>query len=381
MKWLIKSLKPWSLLLLIAGLFCTHTASLFLSSLMLSMYYLYDEMTPHGQRVLVVTGLGLAPFTALISIKDVEDRLAGLQGITLIPETLVLGLVKDRPVLVRGVDFDKLKEYVRLEVVEGSEPVNSCINCAWIGVEAASVLGLKPGSTVEVYSVFSKTTLMFKIAGIVNSPPPYKYEVLVSRPAASALRGVSLSEASHVVVVYEPEKVNPLVLASRLGASLGEVEKGAMALFEKALIVLARRGGALEAYLSTPSEAYMVRLGIKREVVSAASLALSIVFLYAYYVVAHVYAAINKPAIALLYEIGLSRKRAALYIALIAATTSAALLALGLAAFSELSSTVPLYISCYRLSLASEPTAIAIIAALSTLVVVYGAFRGASREE
>lgn len=369
MIWLVRLVKPWSIAFLALSTLCLHLISLTVSSILISTYDIYNEIIPHKKETIIVGGMGLAPFTTLINVELVKRELMNMKGIRILPETLVLAIVNhSHVVVIRGLNF----------VFPSSSNISAkeveCLYCASIGSGLAQKLGIGRGDTLSILSPFENVPMMLKVVTVVKAPPPYKYEILVPRETASAIRNAPLYEASYIVITYNPKIANATEVLNRLG-----IKNIPKPLIERLFVAVMKISKRIKAVSGTPSEIYMARLGIRRDAIVASSIALSMVLLYAYYMLGSAFALANNELLEILYNVGVSKRKVARCLMIIALMLTVTMFVCAcIAGLTMLYKSLHLSILGYELIPHFSTLTIFSVLIASSIATTYGVWRGAS---
>ena len=258
-------------------------------------------LNPPSRDGLVVlslySGFALTPLTGLVS-RDVGARLEGLEGVYVWFEVTTPALANGKPVVVRGVDRVWAELY-KPRVVQGTSFNEELPARAWVGVRLADELGVKPGDVVVVKPLFTSIEAPLLVAGILDVPQPYTYEVLVPLELGFKLRGSH--DPSVVRVAYDPARVSESLIIQALRAD-SRVPPGAARVLS-ALVY----GGYVR--LEDPVRAqryYVERLGVPYEVIVVAALIANVVVSLLNVVPAWLIYSLRGRSLAVLVEQGVS---------------------------------------------------------------------------
>lgn len=343
-----------------------------------SVLSLYDKMVYAGEEdSITVGGYSVAPFTSLVRVRDVEELVEGLEGVRSASyEVLTVGLINGNPLVIRGVNFSAVRELVGYKVVEGSKPSENCYSCLWLGIEAYKKLGVSVGRVVAVKPVFSRETVFLKVAGVLDVRAPYRYEALVAYELGQALRGVSGDVASLVRITYNSSEIEASEIYEKLGVKVPQ--SLVVHLLERAFLALKYlpEGRVQLLAYEAPTGLYTARLGLNKNVLFLANLALGVVISYGFYVVGASTVSLNRDRVVVLYEQGLSMKKIKLSIALLlvlSVTISYAVLSSIIPALWTLSSTLDLL--GYRVELYVDPLSEAVVVLAASTLTSVGVYR------
>ncbi len=312
-EWVVLTYKclGWRVLVLIAlSLLVLMFALAVTSGYVLSAYAFYDELVVPRElssRVVVVSGVSLAPFTSVVRVNAVSSAISDSPGVRdVVPEVLVPAVLNGTGVIVRGVDPNFLKRYVGYEVVEGRGMRGECLACAWVGSELARTLKLGAGDVVTIYSIFSKYPYILEVEGVLKLPEPYDHEVLVPYELGQLMRGVGRDYASVVLVVLR-EGADPREVLSKLaGARFGEVPE----LLERAFIALKYVGREVRAQVFKHAADILIeRLGMPRSSLVATAISLALISSVGSYVIGLIPAVLSRDRLSVLHEQGLAKSR------------------------------------------------------------------------
>lgn len=216
----------------------------------------------------VYSGIATSPITGLVD-RGILSKLEGVGGVITWVEVTTPALVNGNPVVVRGVD-ERWVDIYKPEVVEGEGFQVGALSKAWVGVNAARRLGVKPGDLIVVKSLFTNVEALLIVAGVLDTPQPYRYEVLVPLSIAYSLRGST--DPSVVRVAYDPSMVDEGRLAELLGSK--EVIPAGVS---RVVSALAYKGYVRVEDPSVAQRYYVERLGVPYEVVVVTALVSNVI--------------------------------------------------------------------------------------------------------
>ncbi|RLG80052.1 MAG: hypothetical protein DRO40_11780 [Thermoprotei archaeon] len=312
MEWFVKvagNIRLSSYALTLISIMVLTTLVIINISVLHGFYNLYDEITfPRNHvdsNIVVVSGYSMAPFTSVINVDSVEDRLKDIKGVKrIVFEVLSIASINGSSIVVRGLTHNDLEYLVDYEVVMGDDFSDNCMYCVWISRELANRYGLGVGDYVTVYSLFTSSPYVLRVRGILDLDEPYSYELIVPMGLARVIRGIGENKASIAIVSLEPGVDKSVVLKSfRVSTEkIGQVEKALIALkYSKEEI-------SSSAY-SSAAEFYMARLGLHRDVFLVVSISITILMTMGSYIVGNMIVLVNRDNLSILYTIGLPKYR------------------------------------------------------------------------
>lgn len=213
----------------------------------------------------VYSGVASTPITGLLP-RDLLSRVGNVSGVVYAwGELTTPALVNDTLVVVRGVPREAWN-YTGLALARGTLPAGNDYTQVLVGAGLAEELGIEPGDRLVIDSVFSGGQGLYRVAGVVEGPSPYRWEVIAPMGVAESLRGHrGLSVAR---IIYNPTMIDREALGEALGLPTG---------FERILlhqaIVLVGRGVVELRDPSRLQEYYVERLGVPSEYVLALGIA------------------------------------------------------------------------------------------------------------
>ena len=312
MEWFIKtakSIRPSTYAITFLSITILVTLLIINSSVLYGFYNLYDEITfPRNQKdsnIVVITGYSVAPFTSTIDTRSVEERLVNLTGVErVVYEVLSIASINDSTIIVRGVSRGDLEYLVDYSVIKGEDFQDDCMYCVWISPEIADKYGIDVGEYITINSLFTSSSFILQVKGVLELDKPYSYELIVPIDLARAIRGISDHHAS-LALVYLDKGVDKSIVLKRFNISSER-----LGLFERALIALKHSRGEISPHLySSATEFYMARLGLQRNVFLAVSVSIMILLTIGAYIVGNMAVLVNRENLSILYTIGLSKRR------------------------------------------------------------------------
>ncbi len=222
-------------------------------SLLVGVQGFYDSiLDAGGPGTVVVASVSLAPFTSIVSVDQLQNRLRSVSGVELEERVYALVRVKDSSVILVGLEDDPLR---RVASASGCGP---CVGCVFVGEELARMLGLTPGVDAVAYSPYTSLPYILRVCGFAKGWP-YSWMLLSDLATARSIRGLSGSQAS-VVIVRSPGGVGAVLDALGVGSygrSIGE----------RVVLAVRSAGGNFTArlYSAYAGEA-LERLGVPEEV-------------------------------------------------------------------------------------------------------------------
>jgi len=328
---LIRIISPKSIALSLATLLAIYLLLMFFTGLVTTMYSFYESVVganaPQSRFVFIVSSYALSPFTSVVSISSVEDAVRGLPGVEkTVYEVITIGYVDGRAVVVRALNSSTLRELVEYSVAEGSDIDDNCFYCAWVGLNLAKKLSVSAGDSVALYSPFTQTPFTLRVAGVISAGKPYDNELIVPLGVGQAFRGLSRGQAS-IAIIFLSSRQSYLELAKRF-----EVDVEKVSLAERVILSLRYVGKRVElkAY-NDFSSMLLSRLGLPRETLTLVLVSSSIVLSLGLYIAGQAMATLNLGNILIAYELGVSVKKAKMFLALVAILCSLASFATALA--------------------------------------------------
>jgi len=298
------------LVLIAASMMALMLALAITSGYVLSVYSFYDELTVPRElkdRVIIVSGISLAPFTSVVKVSAVSSAVRGspaVQDVTY--QVIVPALLNGSGVIVRGIEPDFLRRYFCCDVIEGSNMCEDCLACAWVGSSLARSMKLRAGDVVTIYSIFSKSPYILEIKGVLKVPEPYDHELLVPYTLAQLLRGVSRDYASVAIVILRREASSREVLSRLVGAGEGEAPE----LFERVFVALKYAGREVRAEaFKHAADILIERIGMPRSSLVAIAMSLALISSVGCYVIGLVPSILSRERLSVLHEQGLSETK------------------------------------------------------------------------
>ncbi|MCE4619650.1 MAG: hypothetical protein F7C33_01370 [Desulfurococcales archaeon] len=228
--------------------------------------YLYQDNVkpPDGLGIVnIYSGSAVTPITGLIPSRILAEAFKVRGVVAVWGEVTTPCLVNGTLVVVRGFP-QKYYKYAGIRLVSGALLDDGDFTGALVGEGLAKRLGLKPGDNLLVDSYFTSTPLILHVQGIINGPPPYKWEILVNINTGKALRGINGYSVARIV--YEPGSLDKEALQHVLGVNL----KGNFLLNQAVLLI--GKGWRVNVNANHLQEYYLARLGIPVGVLVAVAL-------------------------------------------------------------------------------------------------------------
>ncbi|MEM3989019.1 MAG: hypothetical protein QW369_03700 [Desulfurococcaceae archaeon] len=218
------------------------TLSLYAIGYIESLYRIYDVFYPIDRGsafTITVSSDAVSPFTSIVDLEYIEDRLRDFKDVSIQPVFITIGLLGAEPVVV--YEFN----YANDTCAYPDQAMLSNIKAMW-------------GDFIPIQSPFNSEILFLKVCGVGGRPG-----IGVSHATIARLRGVSLNYYSFVVVyVYNNDVIDDVYKALGLERVEPYVEK----LVKRAFLIAIRRGNIVELKsVQNPTEAYLVKLGIYRD--------------------------------------------------------------------------------------------------------------------
>ena len=253
------------LMLVVVVLLYSSSASFIGYTLAKTAYLYQDNVRPPDDLgiVNVYSGSAITPITGLIPSRILAEAVKVRGVVAAWGEVTTPCMVNGTLVVVRGFPV-KYYEYAGIRLVSGAFPGENDFTGALVGAGLAKRLGLKPGDKLIVDSYFTSTPLILHVRGIIDGPPPYKWEILVNINTGKALRGVNGYSAARIV--YEPGSLDKEALQAILGVNV----KGNFLLNQ--VVLLAGKGWGTTVNAKLLQEYYLARLGVPVGVLVAIAL-------------------------------------------------------------------------------------------------------------
>jgi len=224
-------------------------------SLLFGVYGFYDSIVDAGSPgAVVVTSISLAPFTSVVNVGQLRERLRSVPGVEIEERVYALVRLRNSTVILVGLGEEALKSV-------SSSASSARQGCLLIGEDLARELGVREGVEVLVYSPYTSLPYVLRVCGLASGWP-YSWMLVSDLTTARFIRGFGSSQAS--VAVIRSERGAAAVLEA-LGS--GPYGKG---VGERVVLAVRSAGGNFSAklYSAYAGEA-LDRLGVPVEVFQA----------------------------------------------------------------------------------------------------------------
>lgn len=235
--------KPLLTIFIVLLLASLQVLSLYGLNYVESLYRVYDIIYPVDSGAvanIVVTSDAISPFTSIVNLELIKEKLKDASGIKVQPVFITVGLVYDVPVIVYEIFAND--------------------TCSYPDRGLLSRVGANVGDFIPIQSPFTSEILFLKICGVGEKPG-----IGVSYSNVARIRGVEPGYYSFVVVsVYDASAVKDVYRALGLNTSDEHFEK----LVKRAFLVIISRGGVYEPKeVRSLTEVYLARFGVYRDFV------------------------------------------------------------------------------------------------------------------
>jgi len=315
-----------------------------------------------------LSSYSLAPFTSLLDVRTVEEKLAGLAGVErVVYEVLTPVVYGSRIYILRGLRKEDLEIVAGGYSIVGEDFEDTCLNCLWVGSGIAEKLGLRLGDTVILYSIFTSSSYVFTVRGVIYSNSPLSHEFVTTLVAAQTVRGVGPGQVS-VALVFALDSSAIRMIAKSFG-----VPAESLSLVERGLLALRYVGGAVNVsvYRFLP-DLYMSRLGLGRDVLTALQLAVAVITALGFYYVGAALITGSSEELRLLNEQGMSTRSIRALTAILALLTIAAADAVCVLMLRAASDSIGVEVLGYRVTPRLDPA----LQALSTIPMLTAVMAG-----
>ncbi|MDK6027880.1 hypothetical protein QPL79_00675 [Ignisphaera sp. 4213-co] len=259
-----------------------------------ALYTFYGYVVYRNENEIVVSNMALAPFTALMDFESLMHRLKNVSGLSIDSEVMVLALVNEKTVLIRGIEANSSR------YISDFSNLSNCLYCCVVGSDLAKALGIELDSFVIVSSMFQPISIPLKVVGYTNEKP-YSYEVVVPIAVARILRRATSNQVS-VAYIHAWNRESIELLYKSLDINIPRP------LLEKIFIAIEYMGQEKKTkFYSSVSEAYFSRLGINQTTIIAASIALSAIVALGLYLIGQSILHLIKNEIVVLRVIGVPK--------------------------------------------------------------------------
>ncbi|MFN3267694.1 MAG: hypothetical protein ACK416_00375 [Zestosphaera sp.] len=277
--------------------------SLSILGLFASLYNFYDSLLLINGDGLVISSYAVSPLTSMVSEKYVKELVSGVEGVSVEPLVFSLACVKNRTVVVRGVEEATLSSlHLGLE--------NSSY-CALVGEGLARELNLSEEEVLTLYSPFIKESVIVSVCGIKYLPSLLNYEIIVSIELSRIIRGMSKDYYSVVIL-----RASNLSVLSNISVKVGLAPED-ITLLRKALLVLSQQGDVLARKLySDIPEAYVARMGLHKDLIFTLSYTIAALVIISDLLIGEYVFRLSRRSIDVLRFLGVSKKKVFVTLAL-----------------------------------------------------------------
>lgn len=206
------------------------------------VFDIFHPISKNAVTSIIVSSDSISPFTSMVNLKDVEEKLSGFRDIKITPVFVTIGFVDLKPMVVYELSY-----------------VNN--TCAYLDQELLKDVGNRWKGYIPIYSIFTQETLFLRICGVGDRPG-----IGVSHEVATKIRGVPQGYYSFIVVeVYNNSIVKEIcrILAPNFEETY--IER----LIRRATLIAIRRGRITEVKeFWNPTEVYLTKFGIYRDYVT-----------------------------------------------------------------------------------------------------------------
>ncbi len=183
-------------------------ASMYIS--LISIYNMPEKMMGGNGVYVLTSSTDKNPIRSNLNIGIAYglENMSYIQAVS--PEIFVFTVLKDRPVTIRGVIFEKFFKLENGTMLAGEMPTTT--DGAMAGADVAKVLGIKVGDKLTLYGSFTSSIAVVNVTGIYRTGDPADDEIMVSLPTARRLAGIKSGQVSIIrVKTDDVEKVNQLM--------------------------------------------------------------------------------------------------------------------------------------------------------------------------
>jgi len=364
LKIVAKSLSPIIHCVFIAMLTMLLFLSLAIFSSFNSLYNFYNELVLGGREGIVISSYAISPLTSIISESSVRSFLRNNTDISIEFTVFSIVYVKDRAVVVRGVD-EALLYSVDSQSLELGD------SCIFVGKRLAKKLQVGKGDILYLYSPFIKKSFLAIVCNVIDFQSQLDDEIVTGYELARVFRGIGQGYYSVAVVHTRDLDVLRYIL-EQLGLKPSDAP-----LVRRALLILMSYGGNLSYGIDRDfAEIYIARLGIHREFAVVMVYTIAILVVLGMPLIGEAIPRVFKNSFLILKQIGVSHRLIiAMLIALllIYMALATALAMLCLHSFSNL---VKLEVLSHELYLNLYPLDIFVTFSLCTFLTCIGALMG-----
>jgi len=314
-----------------------------------SLLWLYEGVLGVSEG-LVISARGFSPITALISRSEVEEKLLSIEGITVEYYLVTPILIKDKVLVLRGVNTSISED------------------CVLIGENVARELGVQVRDRITLSSIFTGEVYEVEVCEYTRS-----YVLEASYSLVARIRGVGSGYYSYVVVKGSSEAL------SRVVEALG-LEPGRQKLVGLAVAIFSRVGNETRVtFHRALTEAYITNFGLHRDYILYFALAVSVVSVLGSFIIGLDTTRRFKNTLRVYRLLGVSKRSLVLVATLIGFITVLVASSLSLLLYSNIE-VFTLRVLEYTVKPRIEPGLVIVV--FSTLLVLYiaGLVSGVMRE-
>ncbi len=164
-------------------------------SMLVDVQGFYDSILDvRNPESVVITSVSLAPFTSIVSVDQVRERLKGLEGVEVEERVYALVSVNNSSLILAGLVSKSLKK-----VVSTTDNCMLCSGCVFVGEDIARELNISPGMEIVVYSPYTSLPYILHVCGFARGWP-YSWMLISNLATARTIRGMGEYQASVVIV-------------------------------------------------------------------------------------------------------------------------------------------------------------------------------------
>ncbi len=232
-------------------------------SMLISIQGFYDSMMDvRGPNAVVITSVSLAPFTSIVSVDLIRERLRGIDDIEIEERIYAVISIGNSSLVLTGLSNESLRR-----VVSGDR-CRLCTGCIYVGEDIAQKLGISPGMEIVAYSPYTSLPYILHICGFARGWP-YSWMFVSDLETARSVRGMEEHQAS-IIIIRSNKSMEKILGAIGLSPSLRSIS-------ERAILAIRNYGGNISAklYSAYGGEA-LDRIGIPEEIFYAIVIAICI---------------------------------------------------------------------------------------------------------
>jgi len=278
-----KGFRKYTIILLVLIFVAIETSSLIISSEVIGLYNIYNEINSLGNNGIIITSYSLSPFTSLINKENLLTKLNNVSGIKNI-QFIILSLGN-----VNGKDiaFIGYKDYNNY--------------CAYPSITVKKMMNLKINQTLIVYPAFSNLPIELIICGFEKN---LSFGIEVSNNIAYQIHGNginnNLASIAIINLVNNSYKINVMKALQMPSEETSLLEKAT-------LIVENLNNQKLQQELNQISEVYYNKLGIPKIAFTSLAIASIIILSIGSYINGEVLVLTEKDTLELLHFYGISK--------------------------------------------------------------------------